>query len=137
MRGCSSSFSHGAIWFWAWLALSNLAILSNIGQNMRFRHVSVDVGVTLVRRRRQFGPLRKALRGTNGLRRSCRPGRRVGRCSRHRVSDLLLLVDGCCVGGACFRCVDDVEHDLDAVRVGGRVDWHDAISAGVRSGHRG
>jgi hypothetical protein len=69
------------------------------------------------------------------------------------------------VGGACFRCVDDVEHDLDAVGVGGRVDshdavsfdrhdavsfdwhnaiefgsrgdWHDAISAGVRSGHRG
>jgi hypothetical protein len=69
------------------------------------------------------------------------------------------------VGGACFRCVDDVEHDLDAVVVGGRVDshdavrfdrhdavsfdWHDAIefgsrvdrhdaiSAGVRSGHRG
>jgi hypothetical protein len=32
------------------------------------------------------------------------------------------------VGGACFRCVDDVEHDLDAVGVGGRVDWHDAVS---------
>jgi hypothetical protein len=69
------------------------------------------------------------------------------------------------VGGSCFRCVDDVEHDLDAVGVGGRVDWHDAvrvdrhdavssdwhdaiefgsrvdwhdaISARVRSGHRG
>jgi hypothetical protein len=31
------------------------------------------------------------------------------------------------VGGDCFRCVDDVEHDLDAVGVGGRVDWHDAV----------
>jgi hypothetical protein len=31
------------------------------------------------------------------------------------------------VGGACFRCVDDVEHDLDAVGVGGRVDSHDAV----------
>jgi hypothetical protein len=45
------------------------------------------------------------------------------------------------VGGACFRCVDDVEHDLDAVRFDRHdavsFDWHDAISAGVRSGHRG
>ena len=61
------------------------------------------------------------------------------------------------MGGACFRYVDDVEHDLDAVGVGGRVDWHDAvrfdrhdaiefgsrvdwhdaISVGVRSGHWG
>jgi hypothetical protein len=36
------------------------------------------------------------------------------------------------VGGACFRCVDDVEHDLDAVGVGGRVDWHDAVRVGGR-----
>ena len=49
------------------------------------------------------------------------------------------------MGGACFRYVDDVEHDLDAVsfdwhdaiEFGSRVDWHDAISVGVRSGHWG
>ncbi len=126
----------GTVWFRARSALSNLAILRKIGQNTRFRHVSVDGGVKLCRRRRQFGSLRKALRGTNELRTSWRPGRGVDRCSRHRVSDLLLLVDRGGVGGACFRCVDDVRARSRRRQVRParhrRFDWHDAIEFGSR-----
>ena len=44
------------------------------------------------------------------------------------MGDLLFLVNGGGAGGAWIRCVDDVEHDLDVVRLGGRVDRHDAVS---------
>jgi hypothetical protein len=34
------------------------------------------------------------------------------------------------VGSACFRYLDDVEHDLDAIGFGHRVDWHDTVKCG-------
>jgi hypothetical protein len=34
------------------------------------------------------------------------------------------------VGSACFRYLDDVEHDLDAPGFGDRVDWHDTVKCG-------
>ena len=40
------------------------------------------------------------------------------------------------MGSACFRYLDDVEHDPDAIGFGDRVDWHDTVKCGGRvDGH--
>ena len=47
---------------------------------------------------------------------------------RYRVGDLPGA--RCRVGSACFRYLDDVEHDLDAIGFGDRVDWRDTVKCG-------